>query len=458
MYEKKYKKESIIKGILVLLFSQIIIKVIGLIYKLYLTNKEGFGDSGNAIYSSGFQIYALLLTCSSTGVPSAISKLISERMAIGDAKGAKKIFYIAFITFGLIGAIGSILLAVSAKVISYKLLQIPEAEISLICLAPSIFFVSISSVFRGYFNGMQKFSATAKSQSFEQIFKSLLTIIFVELSIFSVGKNTKIMAGAANLATTVATVLSFLYILIYYKSKRRFLNLNNIQNNKTLRIRKTIKKIINVAFPISISSLISSFNKNIDSFTIVRFLKNNMSEENAKLQYGILMGKVDTLCSLPFSLNIAFVTTLVPSISKSVAKENYKEVRKKARTFMSISFFIGALMSFVLFFFSSQVLKLLFPNANDGAIYLKYNSLSIVFMILCQTINAILQGIGKVNVTAISSGIGMIFKLFCNIFLIPIKEIGIFGAIIGNIIGNMTSCIIGVIVLYKELNKKIDIK
>ena len=86
----KKKKETIAKGIIALLFSQVLIKVIGLAYKIYLTNKEGFGDAGNAIYSSGFQIYAILLTVSSVGVPNAVSNLISEKLSIGDEKNAKR--------------------------------------------------------------------------------------------------------------------------------------------------------------------------------------------------------------------------------------------------------------------------------------------------------------------------------------------------------------------------------
>ena len=78
----KNKRENLIKGILYLLLSQVFIKIVGLVYKFYLTNKEGFGDNGNAIYSSGFQIYALLLTFSSTGVPNAIAKMVSERLAV----------------------------------------------------------------------------------------------------------------------------------------------------------------------------------------------------------------------------------------------------------------------------------------------------------------------------------------------------------------------------------------
>ena len=108
--EKKLKKESFMSGVLVLMLSHILIKVLGLIYKVYLTNKEGFGDKGNAIYSSGFQIYALLLTVSSVGIPNAVAKLVSERLAVGDSKGAHRVFKIAFVTFALIGFACSLIL------------------------------------------------------------------------------------------------------------------------------------------------------------------------------------------------------------------------------------------------------------------------------------------------------------------------------------------------------------
>lgn len=79
---KKPKKEGFMQGVITLMFSQVLIKILGLVYTLYLTNREGFGDKGNGICASGYQIYALLLTISSIGVPSAISKLVSERVAV----------------------------------------------------------------------------------------------------------------------------------------------------------------------------------------------------------------------------------------------------------------------------------------------------------------------------------------------------------------------------------------
>ena len=195
MERKAKTQNSFMKNVVILMFSQVIIKIVGLIYKLYLTNKEGFGDKGNAIYSAGFQIYALLLTLCSIGVPNAISSLVSAKVAVGDNKGAHRIFKIAFAIFGFIGFICSCILFFCAKNIACNYLEIPEAEMTLIALSPSIFIVSITSVLRGYFNGREKISVTANSQSYEQVLKTILTIIIVEIISYVSIKNTVLMAA-----------------------------------------------------------------------------------------------------------------------------------------------------------------------------------------------------------------------------------------------------------------------
>ena len=452
------RKNHIIKGIIALLISQILIKIIGLAYKLYLTNKEGFGDVGNAIYSSGFQIYALLLTFSSIGVPNALSKLVSERFALGDTKGAHKIFKISFFIFAFIGMCGCILLFISAEYISTYFIQIPEAKFSLMALAPSIFFVSITAVFRGYFNGMENLSVTARSQTTEQILKTILTISFVEVVSHVISNDVEIMATVANLATTFATAFGFMHIFLCYCFKKKQIG-NEIKqsvNYYKVGIRKNLKKILNVAIPISLSSLISSFNKNIDSFTIVRFLKYLMTEEQAKIQYGILSGKVDMLTVLPLSLNIPFVTALVPEISKANMKGSRKEIIEKSNFFIMISIIIGLPMTVGMFVYAGQILELLFPNAKEGIVLLRVSSISIVFSIIAQTINAILQGIGKEKVPLMSFITGMLVKLICNFVLI--KRLGISGAIIGNISCNIIVCLIGFYNLKRNVNFKINIR
>lgn len=219
--EHKVKKETFLQGILILMFSQIIIKIMGLVQTLYLTNRKGFGDSGNAIYMGSYQVYALLLSLSSIGIPTAISKLISEKIAVRDNSSAHKIFKVAVITFGIFGMIGTCLLFCGAELISNYWIEIPESKNSLMILSPAIFFVAVSSVFRGYFNGMQQMRATANSQSLEQLLKTVFTIIFVEMAAYYTMTNTVYMAAMATAATCISILFSFIYLYKYYINERK---------------------------------------------------------------------------------------------------------------------------------------------------------------------------------------------------------------------------------------------
>ena len=343
MKKRKAKKQGIMQGIIAIMLSQIIIKFLGLAYKLYLTNREGFGDEGNAIYSSGFQIYALLLTLSSTGVPNAISKLISEKLAIGDNRGAHRIFKVCFVTFALIGLSGTLILFFGAKYIANVMLQIPEAELTLVALSPSIFFVATASVIRGYFNGREELKASANSQTLEQVFKTLLTIILVETIAILSKNNTEIMAAGANLATTLATFLGTSYLYMYYNSKRKevWSDVNLTVNYKPQRIKTIIKQILMVSVPITLSTLLGAVNKNIDGFTVVRGLRTFLTEAEARIQYGILSGKVDTLIVLPLSFNIAFSIALVPTISSAIARSDWACAKNKISYTLLLTTLIG---------------------------------------------------------------------------------------------------------------------
>lgn len=404
--KEKSNKQGFLQGVLTLMFSQVLIKLLGMIYTLYLTNREGFGDKGNGIVSSSYQIYAMLLTISSIGVPNAISKLVSERVAVGDHKGAYRIFKIAFATFAVIGLVGSLMLFFGAGVIAKQWLQIPDAEMTLVALSPAIFFVAISSVMRGYCNGRQNIKATARSQTLEQVFKTALTIIVVEIVAILSNVSTEWMAAGATLATTLATFAGFGYLYFYYQTIRREIaaEIKITVNYKYERVKTIIKKVLMVSIPIALTAIMSSLNKNIDSFTVVRSLKEFLTEDQALAQYGILGGKVDMLTSLPLSINVAFATALVPAIAAAKAKRDKKTIRKKTSFSLMISMLIGLPCTVGMCIFAGPILALLFPNASAGEAVLQISSLTIIFTILDQTINGALQGYGKLMIPAVSLG------------------------------------------------------
>ena len=447
------KKETFLQGILVLVFSQILIKVLGLVQTLYLTNRKGFGDSGNAIYMGSYQIYALLLSISSIGIPNAISKLVSERIAIGDNSGAHKVFKVALLTFGIIGMIGTLLLFCGAGYISDVWLEIPESKVTLMILAPGVFFVAISSVLRGYFSGRQQMKATANAQSFEQFWKTLLTIIFVEIAVILTSTNTTYMAAAATLATSTAIVFSFIYLYRYYIKERKFISVKNEAGVKAENksIKEIVKTILWIAIPISLTAILSSLNKLVDSTTVVKMLKPILGEEVAKAKYGILSAKVDILTSLPLAFNVAFATALVPAISAANAKNDMDTINKRVSFSLLLSLIIGLPCTAGMFLYANEILLLLFPNASDGGVLLAISAFTIIFTILAQTINGILQGFGKVKTPVIALGIGVIAKIIANVLLMPIEGIYENGAAIGSVLCHLISFVIVYTVLIKTV-------
>ena len=449
------------QSVVVLMISQVFVKVLGLVYKLYLTNKEGFGDKGNAIYSSGFQVYTLLLTISAMGVPNALSKLISERVAVGDHRGAHKVFKIALVTFSTIGFFCSMVLFFGAHTISNVFLQIPEAEMALVALSPSIFFVSVIAVIRGYFNGRENIAITARSQSLEQVFKTLFTILIVNsLSIIS-GMDTVVMAAGANLATSLSACTCFIYLINYYSTIRPIIagEIKNTVNYKPTRIRKTIKQILFVSIPMSLSGIFGALNRNIDSMTVVRGLKNFMSEEAAKIQYGILSGKVETLVTIPMSFNMAFATALVPAMSKATAKGDIKTAEKRIKFSILVSILIGLPCMVGMILYAKQILLLLFPNAASGEFIYQISCLGIIFILIEQTVGAALHGIGKVFIPAIALAIGGIVKLILNLILVPINsETFILGGTAGAALSSVVCHAFVLIIELAVLTKKVGIK
>jgi len=451
--KKKRKSEGFMKSVLVLMVSQVLIKLLGFIYRVYLTNREGFGDEGNAIYSGGYLIYAVLLTISSIGVPNAISKLVSEKIAVGNKKGAQKILKIALMTFGLIGLTGTSILFFGAGYIANVILQIPETELTLVALSPAIFFVSIASVMRGYFNGTDRISVTARSQTLEQIFKTALTIIVVEIVVIMYGTNVTIMAAGANLATTLSVLLSFGYLGIYNKThiKENSIKGADPTKQRAERTSQIVKKILLVSLPITLSAIMSTLNKNVDSMTVVRYLKNFMTEKQATIQYGILSGKVDTLITLPLSFNVAFSTALVPTISAAIARKDKKSAESRISFSMLLSMLIGLPCTFGMVVFAQPILNLVFPNATSGAVLLQISAFTVIFSVLAQTANGALQGLGKIMIPAVSGFIGLIAKIILNIILLQIPGIGVNGAAIASNINNIIVFIISYMVLKKTL-------
>ena len=451
-------KEGFAQGIFAMMTSQVVVKVLGLFYKLYLTNRSGFGDEGNAIANAGFQVYALMLSITAIGIPGAISKIIAKKLSIGDHRGANKILKMSLMIFATVGLVGSYFLYSFADTFANQYLHIKEAKLSIIALSPSIFLVSVISVLKGYFNGRESIKTTAKAQGIDQFVNTILTISTIELMVFITKKtNTERMAAISNLSTTFGNIAELTYLIKEYikikpEIKKEILSSADIENT---RIKVLLKEIAKVAIPISLTALIMSISKNIDSTTIVKELSNVVGYKEAKKQYGILSGKVDPLINLPLSFNMAIITALLPSISAT--NGNADKINK--RIFQS--YFIGMAISFPILFiymcYPNEILNLLFPNATSGWKILRVSAISIIFITLEQINNTILEGLEKPFVPIISILIGVIVKAILNRILVPQVNTP-YGGTIGACISTVMCHIVATLISIKGLKSIKNIK
>ena len=267
------------------------------------------------------------------------------------------------------------------------------------------------------------------------------------------------MTAGAAVASTLSTFFSFGYLYIsYIKNKREIWKdvITSVKYEKE-SISKIIKNILCIFFPIAITSLLGSCNRSIDAITIVNTISKFITAEEAKIQYGILTGKVEGLIVLPYSFNIAFATTLIPSIAASQATGEINKTIQRIKFSILATILIALPCTGVFFVFAEPILKLLFPNAYLGKTMLKLCSLSIVFVAITQTIGGVLQGLKNVKEPAIAIGAGAIVKLVLNLILLPIEDLNINGAIIATIASHIVVFSISLYYLKKYVSIKFDI-
>ena len=444
------------KGVLVIMCSQVVIKLFGFIYRVILTNIEGFQDVGNSYYGSGYKVYTFILAIATTGIPNTISKLVSEKIAIGDKRGAHNVFKTALKVFGIVGVLFALLLFLGSNFIANSILANPGVKGTIATLAPAVFFVAIAAVFRGYFVGMQNMSAHSKAQVIEQIVNSIFSVVFVMML---VGNSPEIMAMGSTAATAVSTLTALLYLVFYYNKNKTEI-WKEISKSKRFPKDTTgeiVRKIFRYAIPLSFASVVVALAGMVDLVTVVEGLqKFGYTLEIANEKFGIILGKVDILVSIPHAFNVALVIPLIPAITAHIARKEKKEAINKINNCMKISTLIAFPCAAGLTILAQPIFETVFPNASSGALLLQIEVWAVIFSLLAQTAYGALHGIGKMYVPGVTVLIAAIVKYILNIILIPI-----YGEIvvpITTIVYHMVACIISMTVLYKTIRTVPDFK
>ena len=445
---ERVKKRSFIKQAAILAAAGLIVRFIGFLYRLPMTTL--IGDPGNAIYSAGYQVYNFLLILSSAGLPAAIGKMVSERLALRQYTNAHRVFKVALIGCGTLSFVLMVIMFVFAGVIADKICGIPNAKYTIMTLSPTVFIVGIMAVYRGYFQGMNNMMPTAVSQIVEQIFNAIFSVLLAWLLI---GKGIAFGAAGGTAGTGIGAIFGLIVVFFAYKLKKPKIDkkLSLPVDYREETSEEIGKKLVSVAVPIIIGTAIYSITNLADLGMVMDRLEASGAfvYEEAEVLYGQLQGKYVLLTTLPVAISTAMATAAVPNIAASMALKDKVAVKRKINLAIKIAMIISIPAAVGMGVLAEQILLLLFPTVPEGGELVAIGSISIIFLALNQIVTGTLQGIGKVRIPAINAVFGAIIKIILNYVLIVIPSINVKGAIISTIACYMLASTLNLVALVR---------
>ncbi|RHR74422.1 polysaccharide biosynthesis protein [Eubacterium sp. AF15-50] len=466
MSNKSKSNSFIIQGS-ILAFAGILVRVIGLIYRIPLNRI--LGESGMGYYGTAFEIYNVLILLSSQSMPLAVSKIVSEKLEKKQYKNAHKVFKGALIYGITIGVIFGMLAFFGADWISVKIYKLPQVAIPLRILAPTLTVACVLGVLRGYFQGMGNMIPTSVSQIFEQIVNAVVSVIAAyELGAYgySLSKmadesetfRASYSAAGGTLGTLcgAVTALIIMIIILY----RHFGSINsNIRKDITKSVDSygTITKVIVFTItPVLISTTIYNIGNLLDN-PIFQNIMYSISPESTEAQrsavYGNYTGIYRTLTTMPIAIASALSTAIVPSLVRSYVAEDKSVVKNKIDMALKFSMIIAFPCGMGLSVLGVPINKLLFGSSGDGAAPMMVFSIFTVIAFSLSTIsNAILQGIDKLKVPIKNSAISLGLHLIILPCLLIVFKLNIYGVVIGDILFGATVSVLNAMSIKKYLN------
>ena len=439
------KNQSTTKGFAILSAAGIAVKIISLLYIPFLIGiikEDGYG-----VYLASYQIFTFIYVITNAGIPVAISKLVSELIAVKNYKDAVKSFKIARFLLLILGMIMSTLMIVFATPFA-KAVGSPRSALAIKALAPTILFTSVVSSYRGYFQGRGNMTPTAVSQVLEQIANTIFSLAFAAIFI---KYGLEYGAAGGTIGTTVGAFTAGIFLIWFYGKNKTMKTMQISSKISGARHSNAylIKKILSYGIPITLCVGLQNAGTIVDLANILgRLAVAGFNESASSVKYGIL-GKYNMLIGVPIAIISALSAAILPAISRAAILKDKSAVQSKINYAFRLCFLITIPCAVGLAVLSEPVFRLLFARYYEGYKLMQYGSLVIVLMSIVLIQTTILQSIGKLYLSTLYLVLGISGKVIANYFLVAIPSINISGAIYGNMI-----CFIIPLLLSNELIKR----
>lgn len=490
--------KTFLKGALVLAVANLVVKLIGAFLKIPLYSL--IGEEGMGLFNVAYQIYTFMFIIATAGFPIAVSKMVAESVARGDETDAKRVFETSLMFLGIIGIAGSLVLFVFADSLA-ALLHNNAAATAIKMISPSVFFVSLVSAYRGYFQGIQNMYPTAASEVTEAVTKLVAgfaaALIFMNMTvnsslgavvdfkakeIISRDMRTRLAASGAIMGVTLGTLLSLILMMSVYSvlKKRRRLGSEITRGRGAI-----LKELVLIAVPITIGASVSSLTSLVDLATIMNRLVVNpvvfdkysfmfqkgtefaktaaeegwqgmlLLEKKANSLYGMYTGQAQTMFNLPLTMVVALSMSIVPAISTAVAARRRSEAIGMTESVLRITMLFAMPCAIGMSVLSGPILGLLYSGDTSASLLLQKLSIAVIFVALVSVSNAVLQAYGRVYYPVVNMLIGGAVKVAMNYIFIPVW--GIDGAPIATNACYAVIALLNIICIVRILKAKFSI-
>lgn len=465
---KKNRGSNYIVQAGILAAAGMISRIIGLLYRGPLTSI--IGDEGNGYYTSAYNIYTIILLISSYSIPAAVSKVIAQKLAVKEYRNAHRIFICSLWYVMAVGGIASLF------VFLFGDLLVKGAAVTVLKIfAPTIFFSGLLGVLRGYFQAHKTMLQTSVSQILEQILNAVVSLLAaylfittmlgsmdvyvadeaagVLLSTDQIEWNTKhAMYGAMGsaLGTGAGVLVALIFMFGIYMLNRGMI-LRRVKRDKSSRVdsyRDILKLVLSVVTPFILSTAIYNFSTSLNQtiYTKIVMSIDGVVEAEAYRLYGIYGGKAVVISGIPIALASAMSSAILPGIAAHYAKKELKETRMSIADAIKSTMLISIPAAVGLGVLAKPVTQLLFPYPKEsldmaGGL-LSALAISVIFYTLSTITNAVLQGIGKVNLPVVNAAAALMIQTVVLVLLLMFTDLGLYSLVISNVVYSGAMCLL----------------
>ena len=454
MSENKPKKQSFLQGVAVLTAATIIVKLLGFIYKVPLQNilqERGFG-----YFNTAYDVYNVLLMISTTGLPVAVSRMISQAQALENYAQIRKVYSTSMKVFLTIGVVGTLIMLVFSRQLSVMVTTNENSWAAIAALSPCVLLICIVSAHRGFFQGQSNMTPTSVSQVYEAMIRVVFGLGGAWLMLKKTGSLVYAAAGGI-FGVTMGCIVAVVYLRIQFGKSNQILQRGGGEAKST---RATMKELLAIAVPITLGSAGLQIINLFDTMIYMRRLTGALawSSDAADTAKGIY-NFCQTIFNLPCSLVTPITISIIPTVTAALTVKNLAGARHTEESAVRTMALITMPCAVGLAVLSEPIIRLLASNYGAESVatatpILMYLGIAVIFNSTVLLFNAIMQAHGDVTTPVVNMLIGGIVKVIVNYILVGIPALNIVGAAIGTVICYLTITILDLIAMRRTVTTR----